>query len=99
MKVATKIRMEIKSLISCGGANLNQADIESLEKKGLVTDEIIQFFMQAILEYVESQTKDRINMVDPSVSYLIQSLYDKSCLLYTSPSPRDRTRSRMPSSA
>ena len=24
---------------------------------------------------------------------------DQSCLLYTSPSPRDRTRSRMPSSA
>ena len=24
---------------------------------------------------------------------------DKVCLLYTSPSPRDRTRSRMPSSA
>ena len=24
---------------------------------------------------------------------------DKRCLLYTSPSPRDRTRSRMPSSA
>ena len=26
-------------------------------------------------------------------------LYDSTCLLYTSPSPRDRTRSRMPSSA
>ena len=26
-------------------------------------------------------------------------LKDKPCLLYTSPSPRDRTRSRMPSSA
>ena len=26
-------------------------------------------------------------------------LVDKTCLLYTSPSPRDRTRSRMPSSA
>ena len=25
--------------------------------------------------------------------------WNKSCLLYTSPSPRDRTRSRMPSSA
>ena len=25
--------------------------------------------------------------------------YDRYCLLYTSPSPRDRTRSRMPSSA
>ena len=26
-------------------------------------------------------------------------IFDKGCLLYTSPSPRDRTRSRMPSSA
>ena len=26
-------------------------------------------------------------------------LHCKACLLYTSPSPRDRTRSRMPSSA
>ena len=25
--------------------------------------------------------------------------FNKACLLYTSPSPRDRTRSRMPSSA
>ena len=31
----------------------------------------------------------------------VQNLWDQSmtCLLYTSPSPRDRTRSRMPSSA
>ena len=28
-----------------------------------------------------------------------QEAYNKACLLYTSPSPRDRTRSRMPSSA
>ena len=27
------------------------------------------------------------------------TLYGDTCLLYTSPSPRDRTRSRMPSSA
>ena len=32
-----------------------------------------------------------------SISDLFSTL--KSCLLYTSPSPRDRTRSRMPSSA
>ena len=31
-------------------------------------------------------------------SYLLES-YPNVCLLYTSPSPRDRTRSRMPSSA
>ena len=29
----------------------------------------------------------------------LQTLLDITCLLYTSPSPRDRTRSRMPSSA
>ena len=34
------------------------------------------------------------NIIQPS---LINK--DASCLLYTSPSPRDRTRSRMPSSA
>ena len=30
---------------------------------------------------------------------IIQSEKERNCLLYTSPSPRDRTRSRMPSSA
>ena len=29
----------------------------------------------------------------------IDAISNKACLLYTSPSPRDRTRSRMPSSA
>ena len=29
----------------------------------------------------------------------VKTFEDKNCLLYTSPSPRDRTRSRMPSSA
>ena len=42
-----------------------------------------------------------------TLEHLLKSLTDdkdalsvlKACLLYTSPSPRDRTRSRMPSSA
>ena len=39
--------------------------------------------------------------LEASVKYLARDLGAKqiSCLLYTSPSPRDRTRSRMPSSA
>ena len=41
---------------------------------------------------------------DKSRSYISKLIKDEfvlcnSCLLYTSPSPRDRTRSRMPSSA
>ena len=35
-----------------------------------------------------------ISLIIPSEGYLLSA-----CLLYTSPSPRDRTRSRMPSSA
>ena len=34
-----------------------------------------------------------------AIDYLQLLDQDRSCLLYTSPSPRDRTRSRMPSSA
>ena len=33
------------------------------------------------------------------VSDQVSAVLDVDCLLYTSPSPRDRTRSRMPSSA
>ena len=40
---------------------------------------------------VEATNEDR--------NYLIPFQYGYGCLLYTSPSPRDRTRSRMPSSA
>ena len=32
-------------------------------------------------------------------SVVVQTAQETTCLLYTSPSPRDRTRSRMPSSA
>ena len=42
----------------------------------------------------------KIQLLDPSGSGNEQPLgRSGSCLLYTSPSPRDRTRSRMPSSA
>ena len=39
------------------------------------------------------------NLADDLGKALIASLIISACLLYTSPSPRDRTRSRMPSSA
>ena len=41
----------------------------------------------------------RVLISNVVVSPGTQPKYMKSCLLYTSPSPRDRTRSRMPSSA
>ena len=39
------------------------------------------------------------NPQQDSLSVKITNSLDQTCLLYTSPSPRDRTRSRMPSSA
>ena len=42
------------------------------------------------------------HMINGFKDYFIshnEVVYDNPCLLYTSPSPRDRTRSRMPSSA
>ena len=40
-----------------------------------------------------------VNLKDAGDPVEQAKIYDKGCLLYTSPSPRDRTRSRMPSSA
>ena len=42
-----------------------------------------------------SMLKEMAEMIDA----VVVSTPDHTCLLYTSPSPRDRTRSRMPSSA
>ena len=38
-------------------------------------------------------------VIAPGVNLSLEALHQEACLLYTSPSPRDRTRSRMPSSA
>ena len=50
----------------------------------------------------QSEATSRPEVVDAKV-YKLKSAFVKNsvfiCLLYTSPSPRDRTRSRMPSSA
>ena len=41
-----------------------------------------------VISYLQQYTEEAIRNTTPN-----------TCLLYTSPSPRDRTRSRMPSSA
>ena len=46
-------------------------------------------------EFYMPDSKKKI--LDENIDYVIDSI--DTCLLYTSPSPRDRTRSRMPSSA
>ena len=62
---------------------------------------------QAVQRYEDKGlvTVDTINDIPNDKSVIIRShgvssdIYDKACLLYTSPSPRDGLLSRMPSSA
>ena len=59
-----------------------------------VGDEVNEGDILFIMEVMKSE----VNHNAP-VSGTITQVNIKNCLLYTSPSPRDRTRSRMPSSA
>ena len=62
-------------------------------------------------EYIRNCTKNTFNFAEGAVragktvdnvfafAHELKTTPDKICLLYTSPSPRDRQKSRMPSSA
>ena len=58
--------------------------LQLLEKKGIQVDKLFPLGSSTVGQTVHFQNQD----------YVIGS-----CLLYTSPSPRDRQKSRMPSSA
>ena len=52
-------------------------------------------FGRSAKSYIETSRKSIAKIINCDPAEIIFN----SCLLYTSPSPRDRTRSRMPSSA
>ena len=55
------------------------------------------------MKFKKQNISDEIDMINDYIEYkMFKSVMNQNkniCLLYTSPSPRDRTRSRMPSSA
>ena len=59
----------------------------------------VNLFQGDCLEVMKGIPDGSIDLV--LTDFVAQGWYNKNiiCLLYTSPSPRDRTRSRMPSSA
>ena len=74
---------------------------ESPLQEGSNDGEAHQLFFASIGDYerLQSRSGGPINVIPmlPEDIMLVESI--ASCLLYTSPSPRDRNRSRMPSSA
>ena len=79
--------------------------------EGFLTDESYLRELANMIDYVNDESKNVLpnHKVRVSILHNKNPLYEfrqnfavamyKSCLLYTSPSPRDRQKSRMPSSA
>ena len=67
-------------------------DVKGKGKKGEVKDVPVGYANNFLLKnnYAVEATPGNLKQLEQQ---------NKRCLLYTSPSPRDRTRSRMPSSA
>ena len=78
---------------------------EGVFESGLLTPSmLIPTVKFGTIEYVKNSEEAKIieNWIkrsNPTTKQIEQKDTDSPCLLYTSPSPRDRTRSRMPSSA
>ena len=88
---------------------MTQYDKDDVEKIGLVKfdflglrtltviDKAVKSINKSFQNGEEQLNLDSIPLNDPKVFELLSS--GKTCLLYTSPSPRDKRQSRMPSSA
>ena len=75
------------------GSYTNQLLSDKSLSKAKVLEEIDE-----LIEAIEENTNKTHEAADVFY-HLLMYLEANDCLLYTSPSPRDRTRSRMPSSA
>ena len=78
-----------KIIATLGPATSSAESIESLIKEGV---DVLR------INFSHSTHKEAENVIK-EIRKINDSLSTNTCLLYTSPSPRDRTRSRMPSSA
>ena len=65
-------------------------------KKELLKNYISKLTKQDIINYL---SKECIPASNEEIDMIYNAIKNDYCLLYTSPSPRDRQKSRMPSSA
>ena len=89
--------------LKSGDVILNGKDISGLTPEDRVAQGIA-FVPQTMNIFSELTVKENLEMGaflrNDNINKTIEDIYKLfPCLLYTSPSPRDRTRSRMPSSA
>ena len=86
-------RFELGNLVATGGELISQGPLSLAVAFGEVS-------LEPIVNQMLAKDPDDFEALVRKSELLIQrGQRDEACLLYTSPSPRDRTRSRMPSSA
>ena len=93
---------KIKVISTLGGSPAEEAGIVSgdlIEKVDGISSEKLGLATTASKLRGESGTKVLVEVSSESGEIREVDLERRSCLLYTSPSPRDMRRSRMPSSA
>ena len=81
----------------CKHGSVMEADMATMEKKGMPTGLTVSHPLTG--ESVPVWVGNYVLMTYGDGAVMGVPAHDERCLLYTSPSPRDRTRSRMPSSA
>ena len=88
------ILLTVLSFISCGDNNKDESDNSGKES----TSEFQKRYgiKSGVIEYIITGSQEGTKTLYFDSWGMRQAEY---CLLYTSPGPRDRTRSRMPSSA
>ena len=71
------------------------------EASGVSVNDVLNSWTggEAIQAAPANETVSESQVVVEDTPTLVEEQVDEPCLLYTSPSPRDRTTSRMPSSA
>ena len=70
-------------------------NIDSISLKDYAEESYLNYSMYVILDRALPHIGDGMKPVQRRILYAMSEL----CLLYTSPSPRDKRQSRMPSSA
>ena len=71
----------------------------SPQKAGLVADQIRGKKVDEAMDFLVFNKQKGAAVIKKLLESAIANAENNNCLLYTSPSPRDRQKSRMPSSA
>ena len=82
-----------------GGVIWNREYSSDTQILTITGQEMMSYFNRRVIYNTAGGAGGSTVFTNQDPCYIANQLITQACLLYTSPSPRDRTRSRMPSSA